>query len=99
MRLKFFIVFLLLSLSPLAFANSYTRGNWECTNFKNMEQNYRSDPEEINGRIGYALCLLTRGDDHQGMAILHNIVDHSTEPERVKAAWMVANYISNWRNF
>ena len=64
-----------------------------------MEQNHRSDPEEINGRIGYALCLLTRGDDSQGMAILQNIVDHSTEPERVKAAWMVANYISTGGTF
>ena len=104
MRLSFPVMLMLFSLvfvsfADLAFANSYSRGNWICGDFRDTEQNYRVDPEEINGRIGYALCLLTRGDDSQGMAILHNIVDHSTEPERVKAAWMVANYISTGGTF
>ena len=84
---------------PGALANSYTRGNWICGDFKDAERDYRSDPEEINGRIGYALCLITRGDDSQGMAILHNIVDNSTHPARVKAAWMLANYISTGGTF
>ena len=84
---------------PGALANSYTRGNLICRDFKDAERDYRSDPENINRRIGYAFCFLTKGDDSQGMAILHNIVDNSTEPERVKAAWMVAEYISTGGTF
>ena len=89
----------LTAVNAQAFANSYTRGILECTNFNRTEQRYRSDPENIDRRMAYALCLLTRGDDSQGMAILHNIVDHSTEPERVNAAWLVANYISTGGTF
>ena len=89
----------LTAVNAQAFANSYSRGILECTNFNRTEQRYRSDPENIDRRMAYALCLLTRGDDSQGMAILHNIVDNSTEPERVNAAWMVANYISTGGTF
>ena len=86
---------------PGAFANSYTRGNLKCTDadFKIVEQNYRSTPTDIYRRIGYALCLIVKGKDHQGMAILHNIVDNSTHSARVKAAWMVAEYISTGGTF
>ena len=84
---------LLLAAASSAFANNYSRGNWLCVDFNNTEQNYNSDPENIYDQIAYALCLITRGDDSQGLAILNSIVDHSTHPARVKAAWMLANYI------
>ena len=84
---------------PGALANSYSRGNLICSDFNRAEQRYGSDPENIDRRMGYAHCLITRRDDSQGMAILHNIVDNSTEPERVKAAWMVAEYISTGGTF
>ena len=41
-----------------------------------------------------------KGDDEtRSMAILHNIVDHSIEPERVKAAWMIASCLSSGGTF
>ena len=92
-------MFLFFSLSPLGFANIYSRGNWSCTDFKNMEQTYRSDPENIYFQRGYARCLITRGDDTQGMAILHDIVKYSDHPGRVGAAWMIANYLSSGGTF
>ena len=90
---------LLLAVSTSGFADNYSRGNWVCVGFNRTEQNYRADSTNIYYRMGYALCLLTRGDDSQGMAILHNIVDHSTHPARVKAAFMVAEYISTGGTF
>ena len=89
----------LTAVNAQAFANSYSRGNWTCIDFKKMEQTYRSDPEDIYFQRGYARCLITRGEDTQGMAILHNIVENNNHPARVGAAWMVANYISTGGTF
>ena len=90
----------LLVVAPLdASANSYSRGNWDCSDFKGAEQRYKSNPEGIYRKLEYAHCLITRGDDFQGMNILHNIVESSTEPARVKAAWMVANYVKTGGTF
>ena len=90
---------LLLTAASPAFANSYSRGNWDCGDFSSVEERYRSEPEDINLQIGYAGCLITRGDDSQGLTILHNIVDNRTERARVKAAWMVANYVDSGGTF
>ena len=100
MRLSLPVMLMLLSLvfvsfADLAFANSF-RGNWLCSDadFKIVKQDYRSDSTSVYYRIGYAHCLIVKGKDSEGLAILHNIVDHSTHPARVKAAFMVAEYIS-----
>ena len=103
MRLSLPVMLILFSLvffscADLALANS-SRGNWICGDFKDAEQDYRVDPENIYNRIGYAHCLIVKGKDSEGLAILHNIVDHSTHPARVKAAWMLANYISTGGTF
>ena len=93
---------LLLTAASPAFANSYSRGNWSCRDFRDAEQDYQSDPENIYRQMGYAGCLITRGqgdDDTQGMAILHGIVDHNTDPARVGAAWQIANYLSSGGTF
>ena len=85
-----------------ALANYYERGNWRCSDFARAERHFRAEPDNINRQIAYALCLMTRdkGDDEtRSMAILHNIVDHSIEPERVKAAWMIASYLSSGGTF
>ena len=49
---------MLLPAPPDALANSYSRGNWSCDDFKAVEQDYRSDPEDINGQIGYIQVAL-----------------------------------------
>ena len=59
---------LLLCFSTSGFANSYSRGNYSCKGFKEAEQNYRSNPENIHARIGYAHCLLTKGEDSKALA-------------------------------
>ena len=89
----------LTAVNAQAFANSYERGNYLCRDFMDAEQDYRADPTNVHNRMGYAHCLLTKGEDTQGMAILHNIVDNSTHPARVEAAWMVATYISTGGTF
>ena len=105
MRLSFPVMLMLFSLvfvsfADLAFANSF-RGNWLCSDadFKIVEQDYKSDSTNVYYRIGYAHCLIVKGKDSEGMAILHNIADHSTHPARVKAAFMVAEYISTGGTF
>ena len=90
------VLALLLPAPPGALANSYEKGIWTCTDFANVEQTYRSDPEDIYFIRGYARCLVTRGqgnDETRGMAMLHDLVEYSTHPARTGAAWMVANYI------
>ena len=54
-------VCLLLCFSASGFANSYSKGNWHCRDFKDAEMDYRADPENIYNRMGYAHCLITRG--------------------------------------
>ena len=93
------LVCLLLSFASSGFADNYYRGNYTCEGFREMEQDYRADPTDVNMRMGYAGCLLTKREDSKALGILHNIVDNSTEPERVKAAWMVAEYISTGGTF
>ena len=105
MRLSLPVMLMLFSLvffsfADLAFANSF-RGNWLCSDadFKIVKQDYKSDSTDVYYRLGYAHCLIVKGKDSEGMAILHNIVDHSTHPARVKAAWKLANYISTGGTF
>ena len=99
MYINLFIVFFLLSLSsliPSVFADNYYRGNYSCEGFKEMEQLYRSDPESIPLRKGYAHCLITKGEDSEGMSILYHIADRHND---VKAAWVIAEYIHSGGTF
>ena len=99
MYINLFIVFFLLSLSsliPSVFADNYYRGDYSCEGFKEMEQLYRSDPESIPLRKGYAQCLITKGEDSEGMSILYNIIDRHNN---VKAAFMIAEYIETGGTF
>ena len=89
------LVLLLLSLlvtSPLSFANSYSRGNYDCDDFEDAKYLYDTYPETMGARGGYAFCLLVIGGKQnvmEGLAILEALVqDHNN----VKAAWVIANY-------
>ena len=59
------------SLAPSpAFANSYKRGDYTCTDFQKSEKIYRSDPTK-GYAVGYARCLIARGkDDIRALTIL-----------------------------
>ena len=51
------------SLAPSpAFANSYKRGDYTCTDFQKSEKTYRSDPTGGDA-VAYARCLIARGKD------------------------------------
>ena len=95
-RLLILLVLFSLGFSPLSFANSYSRGNYDCEDFEKATYLYETYPEEIPTRTGYAMCLLIKGELEQrkenvmeGLAILKALVqDHNN----VKAAWVIANY-------
>lgn len=57
-----------------------------------IEIPYRENPIV---QFGYAECQVLKGNVNQGMAVLHQIADHYTDVRRVKAAWMIAEYISS----
>ena len=49
------------SLAPSpAFANSYKRGDYTCTDFQKSEKIYRADPTGGDA-VAYAFCLIARG--------------------------------------
>lgn len=89
------LVCLLLSAAGSALADSDSRGNWLCSDadFEIVKDNYRAHSDDVNSRIDYAHCLIVKGRDSEGLAILHNIVKHSDQPARVRAAWKVASYV------
>ena len=67
--------------------------------FNKAKQRYEANSEIIFRQMAYARCLITRGDTHRGLNILHNIVDNNTHPARVGAAWMLENYLSSGGTF
>ena len=97
--MKFLILFFLLSSGALAFADNYQRGAYICESFRRAEQNHRRHPDSVDLRMGYAHCLLTRGEDgdHQeALSILHHIADRHNN---VNAAFVIAEYIGSGGTF
>lgn len=71
--------------------NEYKRGNLTCTDFKDAEEKYESDP--TGGYAdAYALCLLARGDDDlRAVSILE---DEIRSRNNVASADLLALYIA-----
>ena len=80
---------------PPAFANSYQRGGYTCSDFQDTEKIYQSDP--IGGvAVAYARCLLTRGgEDVKAL----NILDSEIAKGHVSAARDKALYIATGGTF
>ena len=95
-----FVALAMLLLEPLAaLADNYERGNYSCIGFAEMEQLYRSDPEDVYNQLAYAHCLLAiGGQDHDALGILHNIAD-GDHRARVEAAFMIAEYVGTGGTF
>ena len=91
----FCALFLFFSI-PVALSDNYYRGGYSCEGFREMERLYRSDPESIHLRMGYARCLLVKGEDTEGLSILHNIADQHNQ---VRAAFIIAEYTKSGGKF
>lgn len=92
----FVIVCVSLSLSHWTFADRYTRGLYQCDSFSEAKKLYEDYPRNVNSRMGYAHCLLTKGEDEEGLRILNQVVDQHNE---VKAAFILAAYIETGGTF
>ena len=80
------------SLAPSpAFANSYKRGDFSCSDFQRAEKYYNSSPTG-GYATAYALCLIARnqGEDVKGL----NILDSEIAKGHVSAARIKAVYIT-----
>ena len=83
-----------LAPSP-AFANSYKRGGYTCSDFQKAEKRYQSKPTGGTA-VAYARCLLTRGgEDVRALTIL----DSEIAKGHVSAAGDKALYIATGGTF
>lgn len=89
------LVSLLLSFtSP---AHSYDRGNMSCRGFEDVEQNYREEPDDIINQLAYGECLITKGEDDKGLALLYQL---AREPVSLVAAnYHLAQYFATGGTF
>ena len=96
MRTRFLLGILWLSLSCSAFADSYTRGNYHCGSFSEAEKTYKNNPDGVHSRVGYAACLILKGEDDKGLRILNQVVKQDND---VNAAFTLAEYIETGGTF
>ena len=89
-------LFLCCCSTSLGFADSYTRGNYTCESFKDAEFRHKYDPDSIYAQMGYAKCLILKGEDAKGLSILNHIVDRHNQ---VNAAYTLADYIKTGGKF
>jgi len=93
MKLNFFIACSLFLISPLGFSDSYQKGYYYCSSFKEAREKYKADPDSVFSGMWYASCLLLQeGRVNEGLGILHYIVN---KHNNVKAASMLAEYIKS----
>ena len=89
-------LFLCCCSSSLGFADSYSRGNYTCESFKDAEFSHKYDPDNIHIQMWYAKCLILKGDDAKGLAMLNHIVDRHNQ---VNAAYTLADHIKTGGKF
>ena len=83
-----FILLLFFSLS--SWAEIYTRGLESC-DFSVAENYYKQDSEDLSHQVLYAICLVIKGEDTQGVPMLYHLADHKSS---VKANFFLADYLS-----
>ena len=93
---RFLLGILWLSLSCSAFADSYTRGHYHCDSFSEAEKTYKNNPDGVHSRVGYAACLILKGEDDKGLRILNQVVKQDND---VNAAFTLADYIETGGTF
>lgn len=81
------LVVLLLSFS--GWANKYQRGDHSC-DFSYAEREYRRDSEDLANQYFYGECLVVKGEDARGLALLYQLADHKSH---VMASYFIAEYL------
>lgn len=82
--------------SSLSWGNSYSKGRHVCEDFKGVEQDYKNSLQntdeysKIGDQIAYAACLVMKGENAQGMYLMHNVADRHNH---IFAALFIAEYI------
>ena len=72
-------------------ATEYKRGNWVCEDFEDSERFYKNHPDNVAYQVGYGVCLVIKGEDAEGMALLHHAADRYND---IGAAFFIAEYIN-----
>ena len=83
------ILILFLSFSLPCSAETYHRGNRSC-DFEVAEEYYKHDSEDLGNQTLYAICLIIKGEDAQGLAMLYPLADFQS---RVYASFFLAEYL------
>ena len=77
-------------------ATEYVRNELICTDFEDMEESYKRDPESVPLQIGYGMCLVASGHDFEGLKFWHDAADVHND---VHAAFLIAKYIETKGTF
>ena len=83
------VCLIVITLPSLSTAQNYTRGPYECGNFKEIESTYLSDSENVHYRMYYGECLILKGDDATGIGHLQA----AAALDQVKANFLLAEYV------
>ena len=89
---KWIVVALAFLFSSFTWANYYKRGFRTCSNFEEAERSYREDPENVHSQALYAICLVLKGEDAEGLSRLYHLRDYKNN---VYAAHFIALYIGS----
>ena len=89
------ILILFLSFSLPCSAETYHRGNRSC-DFEVAEEYYKHDSEDLGNQTLYAICLIIKGEDAQGLAMLYPLADFQS---RVEASFFLAEYLDTGGTF
>ena len=89
---KCIVVVLALLFSSFTWADYYKRGIRICESFEEAERDYREDPENVHEQARYAICLVLKGEDAEGLSRLYHLRDYKNN---VYAAHFIAHYIKS----
>ena len=85
-----FVLFLSFTFSFPCFAETYQRGNQSC-DIEKAEEYYEQDSQDLDNQTLYAICLIIKGEDAKGLAMLYPLADFQS---RVDASFFLAEYLS-----
>ena len=88
-----------LCFGSYSWGDVYKKGEHVCSNFEEIKQLLRRDPKDISLEIGYAICLVLRGqgnDVAEGMRSLYHKVERHNH---VFAALFIAEFIESGGDF
>lgn len=90
MLIRVFVIVLFFYF-PLSYANTYTRGDIHCSDFRNTESKFKSNPSG-GYAVAYGICLLAKGQED--VRALNILEVEASRRNQVSAADILALYIS-----